>query len=63
MIISDMDNIAGLPTSPSRQTIVEELRRQTQALMEFRKQLRVTTVPTASSLDSSHGRSRLVAHA
>lgn len=63
MIISDMDNIAGLPASPSRQTILEELRRQTQALMEFRKQLRVTTVPTAYTLDNSRGRSRLVAFA
>ncbi|HOD84812.1 MAG: hypothetical protein BWX88_00157 [Planctomycetes bacterium ADurb.Bin126] len=63
MIVCDIDNIAGLPSSPSRQTIVEELRRQTQALMEFRKQFRTTTVPSASAPDSRQGRSRLVARA
>ena len=63
MIISDMDNIAGMSTSPSRQTILDELRKQTEALVEFRRQLRTNVHPSMSALTQNEVRPRFVAHA
>lgn len=63
MIISDMDNITGMASSPSRQTIVEELRKQTQALKDLRRQLQMKAYPTVSALAQSEARPKFVAYA
>ena len=47
MIVCDADNVTGEAIRPSPETIREEWNRQTEALKDLRRRLRVVTAPRA----------------